>query len=104
AALDARGRPVADAQDLGNVGAAFQRLAFGPRHQPGDDAADLGRPDIEYGVERGAAGLHGPEARGHGIGDHGLVFLLSSSRCADLRATRPGTRRSMSVMSRSSRA
>src|SRR3546814_4436884 len=51
-ALDTRRRPVAEADHLGDMGAAAQGLALGTWHQPRDHATDLGRADIEHGYQR----------------------------------------------------
>ena len=105
AGLDAGAGAVAEADDLDHMRAAAQRLALGTRRQPRDDAADLGRANIEHGYETRTPRLHRLQACGHGVDHHGFFFFFSASALsltAGFRASMPSTLRSMSVTSRSS--
>ena len=69
-ALDSRGWPIAKADHLGLVRPASQSLAFRSRRQAGDDAADLGRADVEHGNQGSLARLQGAKPGRHCIGHH----------------------------------
>ncbi|MCY1556758.1 hypothetical protein D9M68_935370 [compost metagenome] len=73
ATFDAGRRTVAKANDIGLMGTAAQRPAFGTWRQTRNDAAHLGRTDIKHRNQRGLAGLNGAKPGSHGIGHHCCV-------------------------------